>query len=232
MTTNSTENSRTSLRERHQRDLEAALARLKNSPSSISEDVAVELQGCLNRYRADGTARKDSILALFLAIVITAGWFGMLAAIGGVLATIWGIYSSKATWADLGFSVWAIPAMVWLFTRTNRWMDNISGARRAASGLKEYLRPLNKQLTERVHELISLSDGAREFHAGVLEKGGSLRYFHLQAMHAMTGTPTIEEEVDEMFEGPFAAVQQLLSVGLMLALFTATVWYSMFAGRH
>jgi hypothetical protein len=119
-----------------------------------------------------------------------------------------------------------------LATRTNRWLDNISGARRAASGLKEYLRPLNKQLTERVHELISLSDGAREFHAGVLEKGGSLRYFHLQAMHAMTGTPTIEEEVDEMFEGPFAAVQQLLSVGLMLALFTATVWYSMFAGRH
>jgi hypothetical protein len=232
MTTNSTNAGRTSLRERHQRDLEAALATLKNELATISEGAIHELQGCLERYRADGTARNDRMLATLLAIVQTVGWLGMLAGIGGVLASVWGMLTSRATGADVGISLFVALAMGGICASGDKWMASVSRARWAASSLKEHLKPLNRHLLAKAGELTTRNEAAREFHAAVEEKGQPMRYFHFQALHAMTQTPTIEQDVDEMFEGPFATAQTFVSIGLMLALATALARYVLIGGGH
>ncbi len=216
----------------HRQTLEDDLAHLQRRASTVGEEALAQIQAHVDAYKQEfGTA--DSIRVWAMACVATFGWIGTFAGIGGTIAALVAIFHHEASWLALPCTMALGLAAAYVMSKQGAWMDRVAGAYWAARQLKSELKPLNSHLRKTAENLCDRSRAARSLRDDAEESTG-LRYFHLQAMHALTGTQTIEESVaeDHGDGGAFQLVVNLIGLSLFTALLGATIYYSAFASQH
>lgn len=218
-------------RQHHKSRFEAALATLTNEPTEVCSNVITRAESCLEQYRADGTARKDSLMLIALASALVFGWLGALAAAGGAIASGVALWAGKGSLSLAGVSVVA-PALVATlsFMLARRW-DPKTATRERYTELTECLELLPNRLAHEALALSSTTEEARQFHAKAIDQCGQLRYFHLTELEQLSGKPTADELAEDKGFDRLTVVSTLIGDALIVALLAVTIWYGAFGGR-